>query len=73
MDSPVPGFLPVDLRIRADHHEAMADPFLEGLNRRFDRIDAKFDAISRELRRQIWTLSIVGAFLVAAVAVAVRI
>ena len=51
----------------------MADPYLERINRRFDRIDAKLDRALRDLRRQIWTLSIVGAFLVAAVAIAVRI
>jgi hypothetical protein len=51
----------------------MVDSSLEALNRRFDRIEAKLDGASRELRRQIWTLSLFGAFLVAAVAIAVRI
>jgi hypothetical protein len=43
------------------------------LQQHLDRIDAKADTVSRELRRQIWTLSLFSAVLVTAVAIAVRI
>jgi hypothetical protein len=51
----------------------MANSSPETLDRHLDRIEEKFDAVSRELLRQIWTLSLFGLFLVAVVSVAVRI
>jgi len=66
-------FLAVDGVSRVDHDGVMANSSPDTLQQQLDRIDAKFDAISRELRRQIWTLSLFGLFLVAVVSVAVRL